>query len=227
MLQFFAMARVSDKRSVLIVDDHPIVREGMRSLLERDGHFEVRAQAGSFSDALDALSGEPFDIAIIDISLQGADGLELTKTVRAQYADLPILIVSMHDETLYAERALSAGANGYIMKEVIAEKIVEAVTKILRGDIYVSEAVIQRMFRDFSNSGARPLEPTVSHLSDRELEVLRHIGEGHGTRQIAEHLSLSVKTIETYRAHIKEKLVLANANELVRFAISWLNEETK
>ena len=213
------------KRTVLVVDDHPIVREGVRSLLEREEEFEVIAEASSHSEALAAVQERAPDVAIIDIALQGADGLELTKTIRAQYPQLPVLVVSMHDEALYAERALNAGASGYVMKDVMSDTVVAAVRKVLAGDIYVSEQIIQRMFRDFASAGTRASDSPVSTLSDRELEVLRHIGEGHGTRQIAETLNLSVKTIETYRAHIKEKLGLANANELVRYAVMWLDEQ--
>ena len=164
------------------------------------------------------------DVAIVDISLRGTDGLELTKAIREMEDAMPILIMSMHDEVLYAERALRAGANGYIMKDQVADNIVEAIRRVLRVDIYVSEGVRQRILR-----GVRGIKdknkPSVDRLSDRELEVFRLLGEGLGTRQIAEQLNLSIKTIESYRAHMKEKLNLSSGTELVRYAVQWVEHQ--
>ena len=171
--------------TVLIVDDHPVVREGIRSLLERDGEFAVIAEASDRTEAL------------VDVALRGADGLDLTRTLQSRHPRLPILIVSMHDEALYAERALHAGARGYLMKDAMADTIVDAVRKVLQGEICVSERITQRMLRAATRSGAQEAQSPVDRLSDRELEVLRHVGEGMGTRAIARALHLSVKTIET------------------------------
>lgn len=208
-------------KNILIVDDHPIVRQGIQRLLEQEPGMRIHAEAGSAAEALTALRSLKPDAAIIDISLPGTDGLELTKMIRAERPDLPILVLSMHDESLYAERVLRAGANGYLMKQEVAEKIIPAMRKVLNGEIYLSDRAGQRILRDVSGRAGRTDKPSIEKLSDRELEVLRRIGQGQGTRQIAEQLHLSVKTIETYRAHIKEKLNLKNATELIRFAVQW------
>lgn len=211
---------------LFMVDDHPIVRQGLRSLIQEEQDLAVCAEAGSAGEALTMLPDLNPDLMLVDISLKGPDGLELTKSVRSLSPDLPILIVSMHDESLYAERVLRAGANGYIMKEEVAQNVVSAIRNVLRGDIYMSDRMRQKILRGVaghrSNAGASAIE----RLSDRELEVFRLIGQGLGTRKIAEELHLSVKTIETYRAHIKEKLSLQNATELVRQAVQWVEQQT-
>lgn len=212
-------------KGILIVDDHPIVRQGIKALLAQEKDLKVVAEAESAGEAIQLVEKIHPDVAIVDISLRGTDGLELTKAIREMEESMPILIMSMHDEALYAERALRAGANGYIMKDQMSDNIVEAVRRVLRGDIFVSEAVRQRILR-----GVRGLKdkgkPAVERLSDRELEVFRLLGHGLGTRQIADQLKLSLKTIETYRAHIKEKLNLASGTELVRFAVQWVEHQT-
>ena len=211
-------------KGVLLVDDHPIVRQGIGSLLAQVPDLRICAEAESAAEALSRIDEATPDVAIVDISLVGTDGLELTKAIRARDKDLPILIMSMHDESLYAERALRAGANGYIMKQEVSEKIVEALRRVLAGDIYVSDDVRQRILLGIRTGNADAKSAPVDRLSDRELEVFRLIGQGSGTRQIAEQLHLSVKTIETYRAHIKEKLNLDSATELVRFAVQWVEQ---
>jgi DNA-binding NarL/FixJ family response regulator len=217
----------SDKRSkVLIVDDHPIVRQGLRSLISQESDLQICGEAGSAGEALKSLASLKPDLLLVDISLKGPDGLELTKSIRALEPDLPILIVSMHDETLYAERVLRAGANGYIMKQEVAQNVVQAVRKVLSGDIYMSDRMRQKILRGVAGQRSNTTTSAIERLSDRELEVFRLIGQGHGTRQIAEELHLSVKTIETYRAHIKEKLGLGNATELVRQAVQWVEQQS-
>lgn len=208
-------------KGILIVDDHPIVRQGIQRLLAQETDLTVCSEADSAKEALSAVQKSPPDVAVIDITLPGADGLELTKSLRAQDYQFPILIMSMHDESLYAERALRAGANGYIMKHEVADKIVTAIRKILGGAIYVSDKAGQRILQEVSAPRSTIQAPPLKRLSDRELEVFRRIGQGQTTRQIADALHLSVKTIETYRAHIKEKLGIATATELVRVAVQW------
>ncbi|MCS6770675.1 MAG: response regulator transcription factor [Kiritimatiellae bacterium] len=211
------------KKRILIVDDHPIVRQGIRALLEQQPDLVVCAEAESAGEALQALLKHKPDLVIVDISLKGHDGIELTKWVRAQDKRLPVLVLSMHDENLYAERALRAGAQGYLMKVEVGEKIVEAVRKVLAGEIYLNEKLGQSLLHEMTVRGAvSPEESPIRLLSDRELEVFRLIGQGHSTREIAQMLHLSVKTIETYRAHIKEKLGLSTAAQLVRSAIRWV-----
>jgi DNA-binding NarL/FixJ family response regulator len=211
-------------KGILLVDDHPIVRQGIRSLLAQAPDLEICAEAESAAEALSRIDKSHPDVAIVDISLVGTDGLELTKAIRARDKNLPILIMSMHDESLYAERALRAGANGYIMKQEVSDKIVGAIRRVLNGDIYVSDEIRQRILLGIRSGHVDAAAAPVDRLSDRELEVFRLIGQGSGTRQIAEQLHLSVKTIETYRAHIKEKLNLDSATELVRFAVQWVEQ---
>jgi DNA-binding NarL/FixJ family response regulator len=208
----------------MIVDDHPIVREGIRSMLELEGEYDIVAQASSAPEALGLIEKNPPDLAIFDISLEGSDGLDLIKSVRAMDYEFPILVMSMHDEELYAERVLRSGGNGYIMKSEISDGLVEALGRLRQGKIYVSAAVQERFLENMSQHG-RSTSNGVETLSDRELEVYRHIGHGRSTREIAERLHLSIKTIETYRAHIKEKLGLANASELVSNATRWVNQQ--
>src|SRR5579862_5134407 len=216
---------VTKKRTVFLVDDHPIVRQGLTLLINQEPDLTVCGQAEEMHSALQAIQSFRPDILIVDISLNGPDGLELLKNIRAKYSGMPVLILSMHDESIYAERALRAGANGYIMKQEATEKVLVALRRILAGEIYVSDRVGNHMLQHYIR-GASPLpQSSVAELTDRELEVFRLIGEGHGTRQIAEELHLSVKTVESYQAHIKDKLSLRSARELVQHAIQWTVSE--
>ena len=214
--------RAERKHGVLVVDDHPLFRKGVVQLLSDEPDIEVRAQAGSAREALDAIRRQSVDLAVIDISLEGgANGIELTKALRAERPRLPVLILSMHDETLYAERALRAGARGYVMKREALDQFIIAVRAVLQGEIFISPVMSNRMVYDHIHGGDYSRSP-VDRLSDRELEVLQLIGKGHDMRDIAKGLHLSSKTVETHRAHIKEKLNLANAREVTRFATNWL-----
>ena len=211
----------SGKIRVFVVDDHPIVRQGLSQLINREPDLTVCGEAEDARTALDALGPSKPDIVIVDVSLDGPDGIELLKTIRSRDSKLPVLMLSMHDESLYAERALRAGANGYIMKQEATERVLVAIRQILSGEVYVSDRMSQKMMQQFIRSGADRSSP-MAELTDRELEVFRLIGHGHGTRQIAEELHLSVKTVESYYAHIKEKLTLKNARELVQHAVQWV-----
>lgn len=209
------------KKTVFVVDDHPIVRQGLALLINQETDLTVCGEAEEMHSALSAIQAVRPDILIVDISLNGPDGLELLKNIRLGAPRLPVLILSMHDESIYAERALRAGANGYIMKQEATEKVLVALRRILSGEIYVSDRIANSMLRHYVR-GVNPSEhSSISDLTDRELEVFRLIGEGHGTRQIAESLHLSVKTVESYQAHIKEKLSLRSARELVQHAVQW------
>jgi DNA-binding NarL/FixJ family response regulator len=213
------------KKKVFVVDDHPIVRQGLSLLINQEADLAVCGEAEEMHSALQAIAAANPDILIVDISLNGPDGLELLKNARIASPRLPVLILSMHDETIYAERALRAGANGYIMKQEATEKVLVALRRILSGEIYVSDRVANSMLQHYVR-GSHPAErSSVSELTDRELEVFRLIGEGHGTRQIAEALHLSVKTVESYQAHIKEKLSLRSGRELVQHAVQWTVRE--
>ena len=215
-------AEIEDKPRILIVDDHPIVRQGLAELINHESDLAVCGQAEDSHGAIKAIKELNPTMAIIDISLKKTSGLELTKDIHSQYPDLPVLVLSMHDETLYAERALRAGAMGYIMKQEATENVIAAVRRILGGEIYVSDRMAARMVRKLVAGQTETNTSQIDSLSDRELEVFRLIGKGHGTRQISERLHLSVKTIETYRAHIKEKLNLVDAAELLQHAIQWV-----
>jgi DNA-binding NarL/FixJ family response regulator len=211
-----------DRRSkVFVVDDHPIVRQGLALLINREPDMVVCGEAEEAHSAQRAIDSVQPDILVVDISLNGPDGIELVKTVRVRSASLPVLVLSMHDESIYAERALRAGANGYIMKQEATEKVLVAIRRILKGEIYLSDHISSKMLQQYVRGSVTGRQSPVAGLSDRELEVFRLVGEGHGTRQIAEALHLSVKTVETYQAHIKEKLSLKNARELVQHAIEW------
>jgi DNA-binding NarL/FixJ family response regulator len=210
------------KQKVLIVDDHPVVREGLAQMINREADLTVCGQAADMPGALQMIDALKPDILIVDISLNGPDGLDLLKHIRVKDPVLPVLILSMHDESIYAERALRAGANGYIMKQEATDNVLIALRRILGREIYVSARIANKMLQHFVGTGSAPARnSSVDDLSDRELEVLRLMSNGHGTRQISEELHLSVKTVESYQAHLKEKLSLKNARELVRYAVEW------
>ena len=215
------------RKRILVVDDHPIVRQGLALLINREPDMVVCGEAEESMGALHVLTSAHPDVLIVDISLNGPDGLDLLKTIRSTHPTLPVLILSMHDELIYAERALRAGANGYIMKQEATEKVLVAVRRILSGEIYVSDRIANKMLKHYITGAGTLRNSSIADLSDRELEVFRLIGEGHGTRQIAEELHLSIKTVESYQAHIKEKLSLRSARELMQHAIQWtMNEKT-
>jgi DNA-binding NarL/FixJ family response regulator len=216
----------SRKTRVFVVDDHPIVRQGLSQLINREPDLTVCGEAEDARTALDRIAPSEADILIVDVSLEGPDGIELLKTIRSRDTKLPVLMLSMHDESLYAERALRAGANGYIMKQEATERVLIAIRQILSGEVYVSDRMAQKMMQQFIHRSRVANRSSMAELTDRELEVFRLIGQGHGTRQIAEELHLSVKTVESYYAHIKDKLSLRNARELVQHAVQWINSES-
>lgn len=213
--------------NLLLVDDHPLMRKGLAMTLNEDPDLNVACQADSAEEALDLLDSHTVDLAIIDISLPGMSGLELVKHLQSLHPDLPTLIVSRHDEALYAERALRAGARGYVMKLEAGTVIVDAVRRVMRGGIYVSEEINDRLLMGMA-SGHSPInESPMDLLSDRELEVFELTGSGLSTREISERLHLSVKTVESYRARIKTKLNLSTAAELMQHAVQWVEGEGK
>src|SRR5437870_12128339 len=206
------------KAKIFLVEDHPITRGGLAQLIESQADMEV---CGWAEDAVLAVSGvdrtEP-DLIITDLSLKGTDGLDLLKQLRPKHPSLPVLVLSMHDESLYAQRVLRAGARGFIMKAEAPEKLLLAVRRILRGEVYLSEKESARALADFARGAPPALNSPAEQLSDRELEVFRCIGRGLSLREIAGQLHLSVKTVETHCAHIKTKLNVANSRELARRA---------
>ena len=215
------------KRRILVVDDHPIIRQGLALMVNREADLVVCGEAEDATGAMLVMASSRPDVLIVDISLNGPDGLDLLKNIRTTHPSLPVLILSMHDESIYAERALRAGANGYIMKQEATERVLIAVRRILNGEIYVSDRIANKMLQHYITGSGSLRSSSISDLSDRELEVFRLIGEGHGTRQIAKELHLSIKTVESYQAHIKDKLSLRSARELMQHAIQWnMSEKT-
>jgi len=192
------------KRAILLVDDHPLFRKGMTELLDSQADLQVQAEADNSGSALDAIRSKRFDLAVVDVGLRGgANGIELTKAIKAELPELPVLVVSMHDEALYAERALRAGARGYVMKREALDSILQAVRSVIDGEIYISPTMTKRMLFDHINGGGEA-RSAVDRLTDRELEVFQLIGEGHDMHEIAGELHLSKKTVEAHRANIKE-----------------------
>lgn len=225
------------RTTIMIVDDHAMVREGIAELINRESDMKVCCGAASVPEALRALhergdaqsaaaANSLPDLLIVDISLDGVSGLELVHTVKARYPQIPVLVMSMHDENLHAERALRAGAKGYIMKQEAFDRVLIAVRKVLSGEIYLSESMHSKMLQRMLNPQAQADISPISALSDRELEVLRLTGLGFSTAQIAEQLHRSIKTVEANRARIKEKLNLKSNSDYVRFAVQWLGNES-
>jgi DNA-binding NarL/FixJ family response regulator len=218
------MKRGSKKR-ILIVDDHPMMRQGLAQLIDSESDLNVCGEADTAGQALTAVGAQKPDLVIADISLPDKSGLELIKDLQAMQSGLPVLVVSMHDESLYAERVLRAGGRGYIMKQEGGKKLMEAIRQVLSGQIYVSEKMSAKILEIFSGrrpqGGGSPLE----QLSDREFQVFELIGHGKATREIADHLHLSVKTVEVHRANIRKKLKLASGTDVVHQAIRWVESQ--
>ena len=220
-------AKTKTPKRLLIIDDHPMMRNGLAQLIDNEGDLKVTAQADNARQATNLVEKQKFDLALCDISLPDKNGLELIKDLRALNPELPILVVSMHDEMIYAERVLRAGGRGYIMKQEGGEKFIRAIRQVLAGQIYVSENMSARILENFSGGTNKSEGSPVGKLSDREFEVFQLIGHGKGTREIAEKLHLSVKTVEVHRANIKTKLEIQTATDLVRCAVRWIDSEGK
>ena len=211
-------------KRIVIVDDHPLFRKGLEQLINSsaDG-FGICGEAGDAAEGMTVIRQLKPDLVIVDLSLPGANGIELIKNIRAEFQKLPVLILSMHDESLYALRALRAGAQGYVMKQEALENVVNAIREVLAGRPYLSQEMSAKLITNFA-SGSNQANPT-DKLSDRELEILELIGKGHDVHEIARALHISAKTVETHRAHIKEKLNLKNARQVTRFAVQWLESQ--
>jgi DNA-binding NarL/FixJ family response regulator len=208
-----------NKRRVFLVDDHPVLRQGLGRLIDDQPDLAMCGEAESPVEAMRLLPAAKPDVVIVDLTLKGGDGLELCKQIRDRFTTLPILVVSMHDESLYAERALKAGARGYVMKQEPQETVMTALRTVAKGEVYLSAKMSAKLLRSFSgvksDSDLAPLE----RLTDRELEIFRLIGDGQSVRTIAEKLFLSTKTVEAHKEHIKQKLNLKSSNELLQYAI--------
>jgi DNA-binding NarL/FixJ family response regulator len=213
------------KSKILLVDDHPIVRDGLGQLIRREADMTVCGEAASAEEAVGAVTRLKPDLAIVDITLGGVNGIELIKNLKAIRPSLPVLVLSMHDESHYAERALRAGASGYVMKREARAHIMEAIRTVLSGDDYVSEKMQKNIVHQYLHGiGSKETSP-IDLLSDREVEVLNLLGAGLSSKDIANRLHLSQKTVDSHRTHLKEKLNLKSAQELVRFAFDWVRSQ--
>src|SRR5580704_11212632 len=210
---------------ILIVDDHPLVRSGLRLLIDCEPDLTVCGEAANVTDALRLVESEKPDLLIVDLSLKESSGLELIKRIKSKNADVKMLVSSMFEESLYAERVLSAGALGYVHKQEGMERVIEAIRCVLSGRVWLSTAMSDRMLRRMTASQPVAAESPVHALSDRELEVFEQIGRGRSTKDIARQLHLSIKTVETHREKIKAKLDLKSASELSRAAVQWILEQ--
>ena len=219
------IAATPAKKRLLILDDHPMMREGLTQLINNEPDLTVCGEAGTGREGLDLIGTLKPDLLLADISLPDKNGLEVIKETQALHPGLAVLVISMHDETLYAERALRAGARGYIMKHEGGKKLMAAIRHVLSGQIYVSEKMSAKLLESFSGqsepAGRRPME----NLTDREFEVLQLLGQGKGTREIAGQIHLSPKTVEAHRANIKRKLNLKTGPELIRYAVRWVETQ--
>jgi len=220
-------AEPSSRSRVFVVDDHPLVRESLVALIDRQRDLSVSGQASDSASAFAALLKDPADVAVVDLALPGESGLELIKKIQVLSPTPRILVVSMYDESSYAERALRAGALGYVMKHETSDKVIEAIRTVARGEVYVSGTLASELARKFVGGRTATRLSGVSRLSDRELEIFRMIGLGRETKRIATDLNLSMKTIQAHCSNIKEKLGLANATELIREAVRWVETEQR
>jgi DNA-binding NarL/FixJ family response regulator len=209
------------KSKIFLVDDHPLVREWLTNLIHQQPDLSVCGEAETAPEALEAIPKLKPDVAIVDISLKGGSGIELIKNLKTVQPRVAVIVLSMHDEDLYAERALRAGARGYIMKRETAKKVIAAIRQVLEGKLYLSDRLTALFAEKFVEGNAATITPSIAQLSDRELEVFQLLGQGYETRQIAESLNISMKTVQAFCARIKEKMKLSSATELLREAIRW------
>jgi DNA-binding NarL/FixJ family response regulator len=213
-------------KKVLIVDDHPIVREGLALLANRERDLKVCGEASGAPDTVAAIQATDPDLVLMDISIRGVNGIELTKELRARFPNLKVLIISMHDEALYAERALKAGAQGYLMKQEAPEVVLRAIRKVLDGGVFISERISAQLMREMTDCKLADMGSIgVERLTNRELHVFELIGRGMTTQDIAAEMHISIKTVETHRVHIRQKMKLRNAVELTHRAIRWYESE--
>lgn len=210
-----------EQTRILIVEDHPITREGLAYLINREPGMKVCGHADAAAQALEMLQSSEPDLVVVDLMLPGKSGLELIKDIKAVHPSLPIFVISMHEESLYAERVLRAGARGYITKQAGGEKVIEAIRQVLGGGIYVSDSVSARILEIFTRGQPERKGSSIEQLSDREFEIFELIGMGHSSRRIADRLHLSAKTVDTHRASIKKKLNFKTTSELISYAARW------
>ena len=215
------------KKRVLLVDDHPMMRQGLAQVINQQKDLLVCCEAGDANQAVQRIALSKPDLAVVDISLQGKSGLELIKDLHALHPEVPVLVMSMHDELLYAERVLRAGARGYVMKKAGGEAVLQAIRQVLSGKIYVSEQMSERVLEVFSGARSARHQSPIEMLTDREFEVFKLIGEGCITREIARRLHISPKTVDVYRQNLKEKFKLPSATSLIQHAVRWVETQSR
>ena len=216
-----------NKTGILIVDDHPVVRDGLATIINHEKDLNVCGEAEDAYQAMKAIAELKPDVVVADISLKNSDGIELTKNIKAAYPKLSVIVLSVHDESVYAERAILAGAKAYLMKDAVSENIVKAIRTVLNGEIFVSDKILKKFLHKIAGDKTGTGKTQIDNLSDREFEIFRLIGEGLKASLIAKQLHLSIKTIETYRTRIKEKLGLVNASELLQYSIRWAKSQDR
>lgn len=226
-LPYSSTPKQISESKILVVDDHPLVRKGMAQFINQEKDMTVCGEASDGHEALEVIEALDPDLVVTDIVMEGLSGMELVRNMKVMFPKVPVLMLSMYDESHYAERALRAGARGYMMKQEPPEKVVQAIRTVLNGDVYVSEKAASKILKLLSDSKTSEQGSSVDRLSDRELEVFRMIGEGYRTRHIAEKLNLSAKTVESYKARLKQKLMLKDAAELARYAAEWVKSNTR
>ncbi len=209
---------------VVVVDDHPMLRERLAHLINKEADMAICGEADNIQEAIEIITKCKPDIAVVDITLHGSSGLELIKNLKVGGCEVPVLVLSMHDESLYAQRALRAGAKGYVTKHEASETVMTAIRRVLQGEVYLSEHLTARILKNLVETGSQVEGTAINRLTDRELEVFQMIGHGRATREIAKALNLGVKTVDTYRERIKQKLNLHNAAELHHQAIQWVSD---
>ena len=219
------MATKTNAKKILLVDDHPVLRKGLVRLIDAKDEFAVCGEASTATDAMVLIRDLKPDLVIVDIGLPGTSGIELTKTIRTEFPKIPVLILSMHEEVLYATRALRAGAMGYIVKQDAIDNIATALREALSGRRYLSPVIAEQMQPNGSEGDADPGSDPISLLTDREFEIFELIGKGHEVREISDALGVSPKTVETHRTNIKEKLKLKNSRQVARLAVQWLGQQ--
>jgi len=215
------------KKRVLLVDDHPMMRGGLAQVINQQMDLVVCCEAGDANEAMERIASSKPDLAVVDISLEGKSGLELIKDLHALHPELPILVMSMHDESLYAERVLRAGARGYVMKKAGGEVVLQAIRQVLSGRVYVSESMSAQILTHFGGARSAKHRAPIEMLTDREFEVFKLIGEGCSTREVAERLRISVKTVDVYRQNLKQKFKLPSATALIQHAVRWVETQNR
>ncbi len=215
------------KKRVLLVDDHPMLRQGLAQVVNQQEDLMICGEAGDANEAMQRIASSKPDLAVVDISLEGKSGLELIKDIQVLHPEMPILVMSMHDEALYAERVLRAGARGYVMKKSGGEAVLQAIRQVLSGKVYVSERMSAQILNNFAGPRSTKHHSPIEMLTDREFEVFKLIGEGCTTREVAKRLYISPKTIDVYRQNLKEKLKLPSATSLIQHAVRWVETQNR